>query len=110
MIKKLVMITALAMLLGSPTSYATIVSGNDLLKMCASDPTDASCIGYIYGVYDRNFWDSEQGYPICFPKGSDAEQMAKVVVKKLNDSPEILHVNASVIVVGSLANAFPCPD
>ena len=35
MIKKLVTIAALAMLLGSPTSYAGLKSGNDLVANCA---------------------------------------------------------------------------
>ncbi|MDC1299241.1 hypothetical protein N8Z64_06760 [Pseudomonadales bacterium] len=55
MIKKLVTITALAMLLGSPISYATLLSGNKLFESCELDDAsfeDGVCYGYVFGVYD----------------------------------------------------------
>ena len=54
MIKKLVTITALAMLLGSPNSYATFKSGNDLAKDCWSDSgfSKGICAGYVIGLTD----------------------------------------------------------
>jgi hypothetical protein len=108
MIKKLVTITALAMLLGSPTSYAAIYSGNLLVGHCEPDDatfTDGLCYGYVYGVYDVI-----EGARACAPDVVTGKQLVNIVRKYLKENPENLHHNAASLVTFALAQAFPCSD
>mgnify|MGYP005988653749 CR=1 FL=1 len=109
MIKKLVTITALAMLLVSPVSYAkSWHSGNTLLEACERD--DASfregvCYGYVYGVVDVL-----SGEQFCAPSNVTASQFVNIVIKYLKQNPENLHYNAAVLVAFALAQVFPCSE
>ena len=108
MIKKLVTITALAMLLGSPNSYAAILSGNRLLESCELDDAsfrDGMCYGYVFAVYDVIV-----GEEFCPPDGVVGEQILPIVMKYLKENPENLHYNAASLVTVALGRAFPCPD
>lgn len=104
MIKKLVMITALAMLLGSPTSYAAIVSGNSLVQYCEQDDNTFSngfCYGYMVGVYEKM-----EDVIICPPNGVTINQIASIVMKYLKENPEDLHLSARSLASLALAEAF----
>ncbi|MDA7755619.1 Rap1a/Tai family immunity protein [Pseudomonadales bacterium] len=107
MIKKLVTIAALAMLLGSPASYAAgAVTGNELAGYCekgAATSQKALCGGYVAGVFD-----TASGSFICSPKGVTVGQLVSIVTKYFRENPEWLHDNASVLVTAALAEAFPC--
>ena len=109
MIKKLVTITALAMLLGSPTSYAVFVLGNTLVEKCESDNfyDQGMCTGFVLGVSDIN--DRKFSCPPQNGTVSDA-QMVKVVRKYLEEHPEKLHNTGHLLVGTALYQAFPCPD
>jgi hypothetical protein len=108
MIKKLVTITALAMLLGSPASYAVLKSGNDLVADCQLNIPSAEgfCYGYVFGVYDV----SEAMGGICPPDGVVGEQIVSIVRKYLKENPESLHYSAASLVVIALDTVFPCSD
>jgi|TARA_R110000803_G_scaffold23354_1_gene57396 hypothetical protein len=111
MIKKLVTITALAMLLGSPISYADIITGNGLVTMCeARDKgvSDGFCSGYIAGVSLLMTW-ALPDFRIC-PDGSTLRQHESIVRKFLKENPEELHKRADMLVIFALAPVFPCPD
>jgi len=104
MIKKLVMIAALAMLLGSPTSYAAIVSGNSLVQYCEKGDAgfeDGFCYGYMVGVYEKMV-----DVIICPPNGVTVNQIASIVMKYLKENPEDLHLSAISLVSLALAEAF----
>ena len=108
MIKKLVTIAALAMLLGSPASYAGFITGNSLANDCEKNDSmfqDGFCYGYVLGVYDSN-----PGDLICAPNGVTGKQLLSIVRKFFRERPEILHDEAAVLVTVALAEAFPCSD
>ena len=108
MIKKLVTITALAMLLGSPASYATFKSGNDLAKDCWSDSgfSKGICAGYVIGLTDILSGEGR----ICAPSAVTDGQVVRIVEKYLKEHPGVLHYAADSLVLIALKNAFPCSD
>ena len=109
MIKKLVTLAALAMLLGSPASYA-YTSGNKLAGYCEDkDPYFGSgfCHGYIAGVGSMLTWASERNR-ICVPDGVTGGQVVSIVRKYLKENPESLHESADLLVTVALGKAFPC--
>mgnify|MGYP003650305081 CR=1 FL=1 len=108
MIKKLVTITALAMLLGSPTSYAALYAGNKLLEACEQDDEtfgDGVCFGYVFGVFDVM-----QGVTVCEPEGVTGKQIVSIVRKYLKENPENLHYEAAILVTHALDHYFPCSE
>ena len=109
MIKKLVTIAALAMLLGSPTSYAVpIARGNDLVADCADGAgyfMDGFCYGYVNAVFDI-----AQNHLICAPDGVSRRQLVSIVKKYLKENPQYLHGYAHGLVESALMKAFPCSD
>ena len=107
MIKKLVTIAALAMLLGSPASYAAgaFITGNSLANDCEKNDSmfqDGFCYGFVIGVFDRM-----QGDAICAPDGVTIKQAVSIVKKFLKENPEDLHLPANGLVSVALALAFP---
>jgi hypothetical protein len=105
MIKKLVTIAALAMLLGSPTSYAGFETGNSLAQDCEKNDSmfeDGFCYGFVIGVFDRM-----QGDAMCAPDGVTIKQAVSIVKKFLKENPEDLHLPANGLVSVALALAFP---
>ena len=110
MIKKLVTITALAMLLGSPASYAdmTFETGNSLAQDCEQDDAmfqDGFCYGYVIGVFDKM-----SGVAMCPPDGVTVKQVESIVKKHLKENPAKLHLTARSLVSAALVEAFPCSD
>lgn len=88
------------------------VSGADLKKICSSyvdvpsNPSDGMCIGYVVGAMSV----MEYINVLCLPAGSSHAQAALVVQKYLSDHPEKLHLNAEVLAIDALQEAFPCTD
>ena len=107
MIKKLVTIAALAMLLGSPTSYADFITGNELVEYCdESNLYDTGiCYGYVIGMSD-----GIDGKVACIPDGVTARQVMSIVKKYLKENPGSLHIGAKFLVSLALMKAFPCSD
>lgn len=105
MIKKLVTIAALAMLLGSPTSYAEFVQGNELVEYCdESNIYDAGiCFGYVIGISD-----GIDRKVACIPDGVTARQVMSIVKKYLKENPEVHHFKAQYLIGLALMKAFPC--
>jgi len=109
MIKKLVTIAALAMLLGSPTSYA-YTTGNKLVEHCKDKDAyfgSGFCHGYIAGVGSMLTWASEINR-ICIPDGVTGGQVVSIVRKYLKENPESLHESGDLLVTIALRKAFPC--
>ena len=103
--------------------------GNGLLEDCQkylgdeqySSYTDSLkagiCAGYLLGVTDTvELWDqwvamweaSKKTH--CLPEAAEFDQLAKVVVKYLEDNPADLHLNASFLVQLAFMEAFPCTE
>jgi len=97
--------------------------GNSLQKNCIETEKETTinnalpsglCLGYIRGVSDLHSTLSRNLLPkplFCSPKNATAGQLVKIVIKFLNEHPEImLHEPASGLVLCALIEAFPCPD
>jgi hypothetical protein len=99
--------------------------GNKLLSKCTSavklqdsealspsEMRDAEwCLGYVSGIDDgieMAFGTSNTARLYCIPEGVTSGQGVRVVVKWLRNHPDKLHNSARVLVVASLADAFPC--
>jgi hypothetical protein len=113
------------------TSYVFAVSeGNDLLRECKiyikwSNGNDLSkvesyeigiCKGVMEGVLVSNnllkYWvktnNIETRYYYCIPEGISTSQLAKVVVKYLDEHPEKLHEHRGTLLAYTFMKYFPC--
>ena len=110
MIKKLVTITALAMLLGSPNSHAVVLkSGNDLVEYC-DRPEDGLLIGYCHGFVNGVSNLAVTAALVCPPGGVTEEQLVNIVRKSMKENPEMLHLNAVGLVTFAISKVFPCSE
>jgi|SRR5271157_2805602 len=89
----------------------TSESGLELQTKCkdtAADYSDGYCTGFIVG--SGQVMQSEPGPSlICIPGEATVGQAKLVVIKYLNDHPEILHLPASILIRRALTKAWPCP-
>ncbi|RYE67932.1 MAG: hypothetical protein EOO81_09935 [Oxalobacteraceae bacterium] len=87
-------------------------TGDTLLALCSSaDGHDQfRCLGYVEGLNDsREMFDNSQfGKRLCFPKGTTSGQLRDVVVRYLNEQPNMRRLLAAQLVFISLAGAYPC--
>jgi hypothetical protein len=107
------LLTVLLCALSASAQNKSHHDGNWLFKMCAHardehPPQDAwynlgYCDGYIEGHAER----SEIGR-VCFREGMTNDQVQRVVIKYLNDSPEQLDFPAPLLISHALEKAFPC--
>ena len=110
------LLAVLALLLTGTSTRGQRVSkttGNELLEACeGSEPfQQAFCLGYVTGASDV---DGAEGAAFperrrsCVPDSVSNGQLKDVVVKYLKDNPEERHILAAILVVKSVAKAFPC--
>jgi hypothetical protein len=104
------------LLLVSASAHAQRIStmtGNDLLESCGSAGHfgQAFCLGYVAGVTDLDGPDGS-AFPerrrSCVAENVSNGQVRDVVVKYLKDHPEERHIQASILIVKAMAQAFPC--
>lgn len=114
------------MLFGAATFYpnmafASFKTGNDLLAECkeASGVDFGECLGYVLGAADamegptiyttkiRNGAIAQRPRA-CFRDEVTAGQLRDIVVKWLEDHPQIRDMSASACVEAALSAAFPC--
>jgi hypothetical protein len=121
---RLIILLGLIFVFQSP-AYSKI-DGNRVLESCRGKTTtyQALCNGYIGGVIDgiklAFTLTNQTDEPICkintlddsvkfqLPDGNNLGQVVDVVVKFLDENPEIRHYDASVLVLFSLRKYFPC--
>ncbi|MDC1329447.1 Rap1a/Tai family immunity protein [Pseudomonadales bacterium] len=114
MIKKLVMITALAMLLASSNSHA-FITGNNLVEYCDDYEQDGGsfrggyCYGYVGGIAQTLDWVSDKNR-ICASENVTQKQVVSIVRKYMEEHPEMLHERADMLVIIALRIAFPCSE
>ena len=89
------------------------VSAAKLLDLCESDSvTDQGiCVGYLMGIHDvTNDYDTAglMSKYLCKPTGVQSPQLQKVVIKRLNEKPEDLHLTTAGEVALILYEVFPC--
>ena len=98
---------------------AMAVDGNDLLKWCQDVNSDnpatkygfssGYCIGTMSTVNTLvNYINSGLSVEMCPPPEITNGQMARIVVKYLQQNPEVLHLEATSLTVSALRTAYPC--
>jgi len=100
---------------GAPAVGAAAVTGNILYEFCTAGAEDA-CLLYIAGVADGAVLASSAvrqagGQPVievCPPEGHTYRQIRDMVVKRLREHPEHRELAASIIIMDTLAAAWPC--
>ena len=95
-------------------------SGNDLLRKCenvlssSTETVDSAfCLGHISGFFEGlSLKVSEQSTNLtCYPESPvTAAQLLRIVVKYMQDHPELLHHPYKFLVADALSEAFPCPQ
>ena len=104
------------------SSQAGLITGNTLLAECQSE--GRFCQGYISGSVDEhlrvaniNWYISfqtnaqatlQEHLSYCIADGVTIGQMKDIVTLYLERNPADRHQDASWLVVGALAEAFPC--
>ncbi|MBB5322636.1 Rap1a/Tai family immunity protein [Marinobacter oulmenensis] len=72
------------------------------------------CLGYVAGVSDYSTVTADmasgelESLKSCRPPSALNEQLAKVVVKFLEDNPKLHHLDEATLVALALHDAFPC--
>jgi hypothetical protein len=74
------------------------------------------CFGYLSGVadtyvfwkYTNNTQKAKVYIPACIPEEATTFELARVVVKYLNDHPNQLHNSYRLLVMLALEDAYPC--
>lgn len=105
-------------------SADAMADGNKLLLECqdgissmsggvAKNPVGIGhCVGVLQATIDTlDLVHEAAGTPklVCVPEGGiPMIQSMRVVVQSLEEHPQSLHLNESVLVVSALKNAFPC--
>lgn len=108
----IVLISICFFVLTSPSAQAqSWATGNDVKEACHSDSYHdrGYCLGFaiaIAAVVTRPFGP----WKACYPTGVTAGQLRDVMVKFLDDHPELLHVNATSLPARAYTEAFPCVD
>ena len=96
-------------------------SGNNLLEKCQGYESNwhtydgGFCMGFLFGVVNQaqNRFNPAAGRKmgpplICLPSGVTFEQMRKIVVRWLNDRPEVLNKAGTYLVIQALQETYPC--
>jgi len=112
-------IMVVGMLAALGCGEAMAANGNDLLKWCQDVDSDNTatkssfgsgyCMGTMSTVYTLvNYINSGLSVEMCPPPEVTNEQMARIVVKYLQQSPEVLHLDAAALTFSALRTAYPC--
>jgi len=103
----------LLMLVAVTIPSGAYYTGDELNKVCQSDPAGA-CLSYLAGVSDER--DSLQGFGevprmICIPRDRvTTRQLRDMALKYLGAHPESRQTAAASVVSRALYDAFPCPN
>jgi hypothetical protein len=103
--------TAASVCLALFASHASAeITGNDLLRECRS--TDAlqkvHCLGYVAGVLDGAVISSLGAQMFCLPQGVNVGQVADIMSKSLDATPESRHEAARLLIMLEMIKRFPC--
>ena len=89
---------------------------NDTYQGCEPAISSMHCLGYIDGlvdmndIYKSNVLKGSSPALICLPKDKRVTvgDLARIVVKYLEDNPTQLHESAAALATVALGKAFPC--
>ena len=93
-------------------ALSDFVDGNRLRDACV-DTVDQSarglCLGFIAAASDMSKCDrAYKGFSHNAPEGASLLQVKTVVVKWLNEHPELWHYAATELVAAGLQETWPC--
>ena len=102
----------LAMLIGTITGESVQAqTGNSFIAMCADSNQAAHCTtyitGFVHGLWSADMINKNQ-IRICFQAGVTSLQVQSIVEKFMRENPELLHLQADILIVTALERAFPC--
>jgi hypothetical protein len=94
----------------------SVSDGNDLLPRCKAfvdssenpnwkDSHEAFSVGYCLGLVNGISFSAPD---VCPTQGVTVLQEVRVVVKYLEDNPQILNLNGAMLTERALSRAFPC--
>ncbi len=88
----------------------SVMTGNQLLAMCADNSTYKSCMAYILGFLDGTNHSAMLANQnlICIPEGVTPTQLGILVVNYLVKNPKNLHEHVALLVWASLYESYPC--
>ncbi|MDZ7734711.1 MAG: Rap1a/Tai family immunity protein [Gammaproteobacteria bacterium] len=106
-------------------SQSNILKGEDLLRSCeawlhyeeTSSEVDmqhgTSCVLFIFGFREASDMyvalnKESMKWKLCVPSQVSTIQIIKIVVRYLNDRPNVLHMRSAPIVADALKREFPC--
>ena len=107
------LIIALALLVSMP-AQAAFYTGSELLSYCENDSVayKGYCERYLMGLADTQELFVAAGlFPkkaFCIPDGVSSVQLREVFTKYANENPQDLHSIATLTLLGSLMETFPC--
>ena len=96
-------------LLGDCTAYVQMIDSDG--KTRTSSPKIAGkgmgCFGFVFG-FGEGVGYAGGRFEACFPSDVTRNQYIRVIVKYLEDHPEQLHLDSSVLIDKAFTSAFPC--
>ena len=107
-------VTIVSVLAHTPGAWGQMpepgITGNTMLPRCreaAIGKVDSWAGGYCVGALVGMAF-AAAGREICRPSGASPQQMAKVVVRFMEQHPERLHESFLALAATALFSAFPC--
>ncbi len=100
--------------LSATPATAAYVTGNDLLRECASHKSVnvESCMHYVAGVIDYQFMlqslGTEPAVDFCLPRQLPLDKAAVAVAVYLEKNPQLGPFIAAPSVAMALSSAYPC--
>jgi len=113
--RAVLLVAALALVLVSAGASAQTApgwaNGNDMKAYCHSNSRywQGACEGFAMAVATIVSRTPVSSYRACIPVGVTGRQLGDIMVKHLDDHPELLHYTATSIAAEAFAIAFPCP-
>ena len=85
-------------------------TGRDLYQKCraAGTASQVFCFGFIIGIADVMEDNSLDGRSACIPKDATIQQVAEVVIRFLDDNPDIREFTGESLTVQALSDKYPC--
>jgi hypothetical protein len=106
MIRKTVMLLALAAALPAHAQRVSQINGNRLMALCRTAEL-AGCDAYLAGVADA-IAEEPPPHIACIPPVVTAAQLRAVVLKLLHDEPDKRALPAVEVVIHAYEKAFAC--
>ena len=95
----------------SASSTKYFYTGTKLYNLCrANNATDeALCEGYILGVQDAIYSGHlSDHFSICLPEGVEPDQIRLMLVRFIENNPDIVNFAAEGLVAKTLENSYSC--